>query len=342
LLNQHTSTADAAWDAYVTGHASATGYHLSAWRRVIESSFGHRGHYLTSTNGGGAIDGVLPLVRVQSRLFGDFLVSLPFVNYGGPCADSVEIERSLVQAAVELARKEGVRQLEIRTEQANESELQVRSRKVSMRLQLPASPEELWKALGSKLRNQIKRPERENVTIRIGRESELEAFYDVFALNMRDLGTPVYSKALFSSVLRELPESTWIVSVYLGETAVASGLLVGFRDTIEIPWASSLRSFNSIGTNVFLYWHLLKFSIEKGYRTFDFGRSTPDSGPYRFKRQWGAEPVPLNWQYWVPEGAVLAEVNPDNPRFDLPKRIWQRLPVPLTRLIGPSIVRNIP
>jgi FemAB-related protein (PEP-CTERM system-associated) len=342
LLKRHTSSDDAAWDAYVMGQPAANQYHLSAWRRVIESSFGHRTHYLTSANDSGQINGVLPLVRVQSRLFGDFLVSLPFVNYGGPCADSVEIERNLVRGAIELARQEGVRQLEIRTEQATESELQVRSRKVSMRLPLPGSPDELWKALGSKLRNQIKRPERENVTIRIGRETELSAFYDVFALNMRDLGTPVYSKALFSSVLRQLPDSSWIVSAYVGETAVASGLLVGFRDMIEIPWASSLRSFNSIGTNVFLYWHLLKFSIERGYRTFDFGRSTPNSGPYRFKRQWGAQPVPLNWQYWVPEGAVLAEVNPDNPRFDLPKRIWQRLPVPLTRLIGPSIVRNIP
>jgi FemAB-related protein (PEP-CTERM system-associated) len=341
LLKEHSSTDDAAWDAYVMGHPGANNYHLSVWRRVIESSFGHRAHYLTSFSGN-RIDGVLPLVRVQSRLFGDFLVSLPFVNYGGPCADSVEVESNLVRAAVELARRKGVRQLEIRTEQAGDTELQVRSRKVSMRLQLPESPDELWKALGSKLRSQIKRPERENVTIRIGRETELDGFYDVFALNMRDLGTPVYSKTLFASVLRELPDSTWIVSVYLGDRAVASGLLVGFRDTIEVPWASSLRRFNSIGTNVFLYWHLLKFAIEEGYRTFDFGRSTPDSGPFRFKSQWGAKPVPLNWQYWVPHGAVLAEVNPDSPRFDLPKRIWKQLPVPLTRLLGPSIVKNIP
>jgi serine/alanine adding enzyme len=320
----------------------ARAYHLYAWRRIIESSFGHQSYYLMCDGGGGEVAGVLPLARVRSRLFGDFLVSLPYVNYGGVCANDCDGHRALVDAGVALARDLGVNHLELRTEAADGGELVTRSRKVSMRLRLPENADALWTMLGTKLRNKIKRAEREKVTIRFGREDELDSFYHVFAINMRDLGTPVYSKRLFASVLRELPESTWIGTVYLESEPVAAGLLVGFRESIEVPWASSLRRVNPLRLNTLLYWHLLKFSCEHGFRLFDFGRSSPGSGPYEFKRQWNPEAVDLHWQYWVPPGAPLPELSPDNPKFQLAVRMWQRLPVPLTRLIGPSIVRNIP
>jgi serine/alanine adding enzyme len=333
---------DNRWDAYVNGHPHANRYHLSAWRRIITSSFGHQTYYLMSADQAGAVNGVLPLACVRSRIFGDCLVSLPFVNYGGTCADSSDLDAALSRAAVELAREHRVRHLELRSETANGGSLQVLSKKVSMRLALPPTAEELWKALGAKLRNQIKRAEREKVEVRIGRDDQLDAFYTVFAENMRDLGTPVYPKRFFASVLAELPTSTWIVTVYRQGQPIASGFLVGFRDAVEVPWASSLRRFNSIGANMQLYWNLLKFSCEQGFTTFDFGRSTPGSGPYQFKRQWSASPVPLNWQYWVPGGANIPDVSPQNPKYQLAIKMWQRLPVPLTRLIGPAIVRNIP
>lgn len=342
MVSTATAADDPRWDAYVERAPGASRYHLSAWRRILTSTFGHDAHYLMSVGDAGQVDGVLPLVRVRSRLFGDFLVSLPHVNYGGVCADTPAVAAELEGRAVELARRLGVGHLELRSEQAPATGLAVRVTKVSMRLPLPGSADDLWKALGSKLRNQIKRPERENVTVRIGREDELDAFYHVFSVNMRDLGTPVYTRRLFATVLRELPDTSTIVSVYRAGEPVASALLVGFRDAIEVPWASSLRAHNSIGVNVYLYWHLLKHASERGYRTFDFGRSSPDSGPYKFKLQWGAQPVPLEWQHWVPEGRAIPQVNPQNERYQLAVRVWQRLPLPLTRLIGPHIVRNIP
>jgi FemAB-related protein (PEP-CTERM system-associated) len=210
-----------------------------------------------------------------------------------------------------------------------------------MRLPLPGNVDALWQALGTKMRNKIKRAEREDVAVQFGRAELLDEFYRVFSINMRDLGTPVYTRRLFEAVLREV-QSTWIGIVTLAGEPVAAGFLIGFRDTVEIPWGSSLRSVNATRANTLLYWHLLKFACEKGYRVFDFGRSTPGSGPYEFKRQWGATAVPLNWEYWVPDGSALPELSPESPRYRLAVRMWQKLPVPLTRLIGPSIVRNIP
>jgi serine/alanine adding enzyme len=333
---------DERWDAYVATRPDAHRYHISAWRRIIESSFGHRGYYLRAEDSNGSIRGVLPLVRLRSRMFGDFLVSLPFVNYGGACADNDATTRALVDAAVGLAARLGVRHLELRTEAAVDCGLRVRSAKVSMRLPLPGSAEQLWKALSTKMRTKIRRVQQEDMTVQIGRDDQLDAFYDVFAVNMRDLGTPVYAKNFFRSVLRELPDSSWVATVFLKSEPVAAGFLIGFRDAIEIPWGSSHRRYNHLRPNFLLYWNLLKFAVERGYGTFDFGRSSPDSGPYQFKAQWDATPVPLNWQYWVPRGEELPNINPQNPKYQLAVRVWQHLPVPLTRLIGPSVVRNIP
>lgn len=330
-----------AWDAYVHANPHALGYHRIAWRRIIEQAFGHPTHYLMAESGG-RVTGVLPAVRLKSALFGDFLVSLPFVNYGGACADDDAVVRELMDALARLGRELGVDHVEVRTETATDYGLRARSAKVSMRKRLPPTADALWKSFPSKLRSQIKRAQQEAMTVRIGREEELDAFYEVFSINMKDLGTPVYSRRLFASVLENLPDASWICTVRLGNTPVAAGFLVGYREMIEIPWASSLRRYNRLSPNMLLYWSVLQFAAERGYGVFDFGRSSPDSGTYKFKAQWGAEPVPLYWHYWVHGDGPLPELNPQNPKYQLAVRVWQQLPLGLTRLIGPSIVKHLP
>lgn len=336
--NEHDA---AGWDAYVRDQPEARCCHLSAWKRIIEDAFGHETHYLVAERDG-RVRGVLPIVRLRSRLFGDFLVSVPYLNYGGPCADDEAEWRALMDSAAGLAAKLGTGHLEVRTERPADYGLQVRSSKVCMRLELPRSAEELWKAFPAKLRSQIRRAQQEEMTVRVGRVEELDAFYRVFAENMRDLGTPVYSKRFFARILAELPGSTWICAVFLGNKPVAAGFLMGFRDMLEIPWASSLRQYNRLSPNMLLYWSALEFACARGFRVFDFGRSSPDSGTFRFKAQWGAAPAPLYWHYWVRNGGELPNLTPNNPRMQLAIRAWQRLPVAVTRVIGPSLVKNLP
>jgi len=333
------------WDGYVNHAAASTLYHLYGWRRVVEESFGHETPYLSASDESSRVIGVLPLVQLQSRLFGHMLVSMPFFNYGGICADREDVRQALLHAAIALATERKVDFIEIRHDEQNEEwqrGLAKKSAKVSMRLPLPASADELWKSLGSKLRNQIQRPRKEGMTCAIGGAELLDGFYDVFSSNMRDLGTPVYSKAFFRNILSQFPDRAWICSVYSDKRPVASGLLIGFKQRIEIPWASSLRSFNRLSPNMLLYWSGLEHACMRGYREFDFGRSTPNEGTYRFKEQWGAKPHPLHWYYWLPGGREMPQVNPRNPKYRTAIALWQRLPVSVTRLIGPGIVKYIP
>ena len=331
------------WDRYIAQSNTSTCYHLIGWKKVIEKSFGHKTYYFLAEDAKKEIKGILPLVQLKSVLFGNFMISLPYFNYGGICADSDEIEHRLLDSAVALAKRENVSHLELRHMHDKGGDLPVKTNKVSMILGLRERPTELWESFSAKLRNQIRRPLREHMYAKVGREEELNSFYTVFSQNMRDLGTPVYSKKFFENILRSFPEKTSICTVYTAAgRPVAAGFLVGFKERLEIPWASSLRAYNHHSPNMLLYWNALQFGCDKGYAVFDFGRSTQGEGTYKFKEQWGAKPVQLYWHYWLRNGGPLPQLNPKNPKYRAAISIWKRLPVSLTKLIGPSLVRNLP
>jgi FemAB-related protein (PEP-CTERM system-associated) len=269
------------------------------------------------------------------------MVSMPYFNYGGAIADEEFIEDMLMQAANEHAATLGVSHIEYRDDIPRKG-LPVRANKVNMILPLPRDEETLWAGFSSKLRSQIRRPQRVTLETLCGGEDHLDDFYSVFSRNMRDLGTPVYAKEFFRNILHSFPRESRILVVRMKNRPVAAGFLIGHRDRLEIPWASSAREVNHLGVNMFFYWKVLQYAIDKHYRSFDFGRSSTGSGTYRFKEQWGAQPKQLYWHYHLNEDRELPSLNPDNPKYSLAINIWKRLPLILTNRLGPLIVRNLP
>lgn len=336
----------AAWDAYASAHPHGSIYHLSLWRALIEQQFGHAAVYLYARRNG-AIVGLLPAVRLKSLLFGDYFVSMPYFNYGGAIADDDAIADRLMHEMGREAQQLGSHSVEFRdvvARAAGEGQppWPVKTGKVAMLLELPASIDDIGKAIGSKKRSQVRRPLRENPEVFRGHHELLDDFYDVFAENMRDLGTPVYSKAFFRAILDALGERATLLVIRLQGKPVSAAFLLGFRDTLEIPWASTLREVNPISMNMLLYWEVLSYAIGQKYRYFDFGRSTQDAGTYKFKEQWGAQPRQLYWHYWLAAGRELPQLNPNNPKYQAVIAAWQKMPVWLTRIIGPLIVKNLP
>jgi FemAB-related protein (PEP-CTERM system-associated) len=287
--------------------------------------------------------GLLPLMYVRSALFGRFLTGLPYLNYGGVMGEDPVVARQLIDRAVALADELDVRFLELRHERASEhSRLVTRAgSKVHMRLALPLTPGQLWDQLSPKVRNQVRKGTKSELSATWGGSERLDEFYDVFSQNMRDLGTPVYGRRLFHEISRQFPDRTEFCIVRAGTAPVAAALLLHGWGITEVPSASSLRQYNHTSANMLLYWKLLERAIERGQSVFDFGRSSPESNTYRFKKQWGATPFPAVWQHYVRQGSS-SDMRPDNPRYERLIRIWQRLPVPITRWIGPMIVRGIP
>lgn len=313
-----------------------------AWLIVLQRGLGHEPYCLEAVDGG-RTRGLLPLSYVHSPWFGRFLASLPYLDYGGVAADDGDAASRLIDQAVELAERLDVRHLELRHECAIEHPALTHrmSEKVHMRLDLPRTAEDLWRGLSAKVRNQVRKGQRCGLTIAWGGSELLAEFHAVFSHNMRDLGTPVYGRALFRGILRQFSDRAELCVVRAEGRAVAAALVLHGWGVSEVTSASSLRLYNHTNCNMFMYVNILERSISRGQATFDFGRSSRDSGTYRFKKQWGAVPWPAEWQFH-PRRGDAGNMRPDHPRYRRLIALWQRLPVAVTRLIGPHIVRGIP
>lgn len=314
-----------------------------AWLRVLQHGLQHEPYALEALGPDGRVCGMLPLAFVSSMLFGRFLVSLPYLNSNGVIATCPDVQTLLITRAASLADELNAKHLELRHEAPIEHPLldgELKS-KVHMRLALPGSAEQLWKSFNAKLRNQIRKGEKSELNIAWGGLDKLDDFYAVLSQNMRDLGTPIYSRNFFAAILNEFPEGAELCVVSNAERPIACALLLHGMGVSEVPTASSLREFNATCANMLMYHHLLLRAVERGQRVFDFGRSTLDGNTFKFKKQWGAEPSPATWQYHLRNGK-LNEMRPENPRYARMIRLWQKLPVRVTTAIGPSIVRGIP
>ena len=332
---------DATWDAFVGCHAYASAYLYAGWPRLIGRAFGHEIRMLAADSGG-SIAGVLPLVIMRSRLFGRFAISLPFLNAGGLLADHPDAADALVNAAVRVAQDAHADYLELRHTSRLCPGLLERRHRVAMALDLQDSAERQWDVLDRKVRNQVRKAEKSGLTAAAGGVDLLDGFYDVFSRNMRDLGTPVFPLALFREAVTTYPDLTTVTCVYKGEQPVASAIVHRRGEWAEVIWGSALREFNPFCANVFLYWQLIRTAIAQRCRTFEFGRCAPGEGTFHFKRQWGAEPQPLVWEYWTKSGTIDFDASPRNPRYARAVAAWRRLPLSLTTAIGPRIVRSIP
>jgi FemAB-related protein (PEP-CTERM system-associated) len=290
-------------------------------------------------------------------MFGNALVSLPFLDGGGILADCVEAEESLLSEAVRLGLRLGATTMELRCERALASIDHIisadsagrlapmraarRSNKVRMLKSLPGTQDALVGSFKSKLRSQINRPLKEGCTTKVGGAELLKDFYTVFLINMRDLGSPVHSVELMRQVLDQFPQRSRIFVVYKSEEPVAAALVVGSGKVLHNPWASSLRRYASLSPNMLLYMRMLEYACDNGYQIFDFGRSTIGEGTYKFKEQWGAVPVPLCWYYISLDGRPVDWDRSGTQRFETATHCWRKLPLVVTKILGPSIRKHI-
>jgi FemAB-related protein (PEP-CTERM system-associated) len=309
---------------------------------VVRRVYGHEPVYLLAEDGG-EVRGVLPLVMMRSRLFGRRLVSMPFLDYGGIlAAPDSGAEPALLAAAIEVARGRRAQTLGLRQFLPTGLPHPATADRVTMLLDL-GTEQEAWKALPSERRNRIRKGERNGLVAAWGGAELREEFYRVFAVNMRDLGSPVHSRRFFSVMLEELGGTARVLLVRdPGGRTVGAAVCLFFRDTIMVPWVSSLREAFTLCPNFVLYWEVMRFGCRRGYRVLDLGRSFLNKGTFEFKRQWGARPHTLPWLFVDVEAGAAPPVDRDAGRFARLIEAWKRLPVPVATTIGPWVRRQVP
>lgn len=330
---------DERWDELVADVPGAGLFHRTAWLRVWRQEYGQPGVLLVARNGAAA-EAVLPLVRRSSRLFGRYWISMPYFDAAGAVGEA-SATQALVELAAQKARKRGDEYVEIRMEAEQPWSWQCSRHKVHVLLDLPDDDAALLKGFKAKLRSQVRRAEREQPALVEGGEELAAEFHEVYSQKMRELGSPAHAPRLFARVARAFPDACRILLVRLQGRCVAGAVLLQDRDRVIIPWAASLSEVNRLAMNMFLYASALRFSISRGARCFDFGRCNADDPQHlKFKLQWGGAEHALHW-YRV-AGAKELEAAGEGPgrMLQLGTKVWPRLPLGVTRLAGPYLVRH--
>jgi serine/alanine adding enzyme len=331
----------AQWDAYAAGAPYTTTYHLSDWQSVMEQTFHIQTHFLWA-NDGGHIAGVLPLVAIRSPISGHYLTSLP----GAVCADGEEVAGALIARAMALTKAERAKYLILRDSRQKWGvpELVTQNGHCTLVVELSEDPNDVWRSVNRRVRQSVNKAAAAGIEVQVGREL-LDDFYPVYAEAMRNRGTPTQGIRFFRSVFEQFPDNYTLLVMRCNGRIVGGGFVAGFRDTLFATWGGMLREYYHLRPNYVLYWETLKYGCEQGYKRLDLGRSTWDSGAYKFKKQWRAEPQPLYHQVFLngaPEPPAVGDQREDTRLYRLFGKVWARLPLPVTEILGPWLRKQVP
>lgn len=335
------SSYDAKWNEFVHASPRASFYHRAEWRGLNARCFGHESIHLGAVDQGRLV-GVFPLVHLKSLLFGNLACSMPFVNYGGPCGDDDAIDAALMQAAAGVADDWKVDYLEIRSQRHLGDAYPSSDHKVSMTIALDADPEAVMARFKRDQRAEIRRAQKNGFVTKFGPEL-VEDFYAVLSASWHELGTPIFKIDYLRAIVGAFPGATRICVVYDDKGVPAAGAFDGIHNgTVEGMWLGMRSEYRKQLVGYVLYWELIRHACEMGCRTFHLGRSSKDSGGEQFKKKWNAETLQLYWTYILRTRQDMPSLNPDNPKYRLAIKAWQKLPLAATQWIGPFVARSIP
>ena len=333
-----TETVD--WDAFVRSTPGGSPFHLLAWKRAVETAFRHRAHYLMAVRGGG-LEGVLPLFEVRGLLGGRGLVSVPYGVYGGVCATSAAAREALVGASRQLAGRVKADYVELRHRSGQEADLPTKSLYVTFSRPIESSEEANLNAIPRKQRRMTRQGLKHGLRPEFGLQ-HLDRFYDIYAHSVHSLGSPVFPRRLFHAIGQEFGKDCELLTIWKDSVPVSGVLTLLFEDQVLPYYGGARQEALAFAVNDFMYWELLCHAAKAGYRTFDFGRSREGTGAYNFKRHWGFEPVALPYQYVLLDGNQMPNLSPSNPRMHFAVEAWKRMPLPLTKVVGPFLTRYLP
>jgi FemAB-related protein (PEP-CTERM system-associated) len=344
-IRRYTDTDKTVWNHYVKQHPNGTLFHLTAWKEVIEKTFGHKSYYLIAVDHTGLpsdapIIGLLPLFRIRSFLFGDYLVSIPFAELGGPLADNQEITRLLLEYAETLSAKLGCAYLELRNREPVKG-LPTKSLYYNFRREIFSTIDENLSAIPRKARRMIRQGEKYGLTSEFGHHL-LKEHYQIMARSYHSLGTPIFPRRFFENFIRVFGNNSQILVIRDKDKVPVSAVMTFyFKDQVIPYWAGSNFEDRKLAPNDFMYWELMKHGCENGYRVFDYGRSKEGTGSFDFKRHWGFEPAPLYYQYILLKRNDIPNISPANPKYKKKIELWRKMPLTATKVIGPQLAKYL-
>jgi FemAB-related protein (PEP-CTERM system-associated) len=338
-LDARNTPESARWDAFVQACPQATFFHRAGWQKILNQVFRHDTYYLFAEVDG-RLQGVLPLAHVNSLLFGNALVSLPFAVYGGVAASSDDASQTLEAEAQQIARRLGVAHLELRHMQARHPDWPCQELYVTFRKAILDTEEANMLAIPRKQRAMVRKGIKNELRSDI--DARVDRFFALYADNVHRHGTPALPKRYFQALCDEFGKDCEVLTVSAPDGRPLSSVLsFYFRDEVLPYYAGDDVAARDLAANDFKYWELMRRACARGIKVFDYGRSKQGTGPYAFKKNWGFEPTPLHYEYQLYKRAAVPQNNPANAKFKLMIETWRRLPLGVANWLGPYVVRNL-
>ena len=333
---------DEARDAFVRGSAAASIFHLAGWRRAVEQTFGHEARDLVAWRDGRVV-GVLPLFLCRTPFGKKHLISTPYGVYGGPVGESPDVERALGDAAVAMAKSDGVGRLELRCFREPALELVPSELYATFIQPLPATTEEVWTRMPKRARAEVRKAIERHGLVMCQGDWYLDDLFKMFHDSKKGLGSPGLPKRWFENLKRELGEAAVIHMARTPDMPIAATMSFVFRDTIYFYYVGTIQDANrNFNATNYLVTRLQEWGVTRGLKNFDLGRSRVDSGPYEFKKHQGFEPTPLNYRYALIRSAALPTFNPSNPKTERLRTTWTKLPTWMTKRLSSTLMRYLP
>lgn len=330
----------AAWDEFVRNHPHGSPFHLTAWKRSIEETFGYRPIYLQAS-AGGRVEAVLPLFLVSNILTGKALISSPFAVYGGILASDDGSRAALAAHAADLARRMQVGHLELRNAWPEQCVgFSPVDRYVTFTQDIVPDNEKLLELIPRKTRRMVRKAVQLPYTTRM--VDDYSAFEDLYLHNLHRLGTPSFPARHFTTLRKYFGKEVGVREILIEGKVVAAVMNFYFRDQILPYYGAADPAYNESAPSNFMYYDLMCWAAEQGYRLFDFGRSKKESGSYHFKEHWGMTIRELPYEMLLVTRKELPNLSPNNPKFELALKVWKSLPYPVTRVLGPHLVKLVP
>ena len=330
---------DARWDAYVEPRSSAV-MDLSVWRRVVRKAYGMKSWFFAALDGERWV-GALALYEARHPLFGSYLSTSAFGNDGGLYFESDRVRDALVEEGRKLADARNVEYLRLRLREIDVPGLTVDRHYRTAVLDLPGGAEQVWKdRIPAKTRNQVRKGQKEGFALSTGHD-QLEAFHQVFHAHMRDLGSPAHSRRYYETMVEELGDRMDFLVLRDGDEVAAGALLLWTNGTAMNLHTVALRRYNPRCPNYLLYWTMIEAACRRGCTRFDMGRSEADSNNIRFKANWGTTVLELRYHYYLRKLDAVPYLDPRNPKYRIPTLLWQRMPVLVTKQLGPRLIHGL-
>ncbi|MFO6424962.1 FemAB family XrtA/PEP-CTERM system-associated protein [Motilimonas sp. KMU-193] len=326
------------WDEFVLSHPEGEFFHLSGWQQIFEQVY-HHPCWFYYVEEQGRILGILPLTQIKSWLFGNKLISLPFSVCAGVLSIDPDATQLLLWQAKSLGESLNVDCIELRHRRETLPDWLTKPSHENFACELAASPEQILAGIKKKQRAVVRQSLANGLNYQI--ETNIEPFYSIYSESVRNLGTPVFAKAYFEALLQTFPEYIDILTVSSQGKPVSSVMSFYFKHQVMPFYGGGTPLARDLKSNDYMYYQLMCHGAQQGMVKFDFGRSKLGSGAHAYKKHWGMAAQPLFYESYLVKGQELPNISPNNPKYQLFIKAWKKLPLPISRALGPVLAKDL-